>query len=210
LYISEKKKWPVQTEIYRRKFAIILERLRQIGEPNIGYQSPEELLEDLLSIRESVNQHHPVEYEKKMLSKIIRQVQLFGFHLLSFDVRNHSGEHEAALTELLQRADVTENYGGLEEHEKIDLLQKLLRDPRSIVIIHADYSEATEEMLNVFRMIRRAHQEFGKRAIEVYLISKTQSVSDILEVLVLGEGSGHLSRLTQGSTWKATSTLHRY
>ncbi|QGG48591.1 phosphoenolpyruvate carboxylase [Heliorestis convoluta] len=190
LYVKDKKKWPVPTEIYRRKFAIMLERLRHIGEPSRGYQSPDQLLEDLLSIRESVQQHHPVEYEKKMLSKIIRQVQLFGFHLLSLDVRNHSGEHEAAITELLQRVAITEKYADLTEHEKIILLQKVLRDPRSLVIVHAEYSEATEEMLNVFRMIRRAHQTFGKRAIEVYLISKTQSVSDILEVLVLAKEAG--------------------
>ncbi|KAB2952912.1 phosphoenolpyruvate carboxylase [Heliorestis acidaminivorans] len=198
LYLKDKKKWPVQPEIYRRKLAIILERLRNIGEPSIGYQSPEEMLDDLLSIRESVKQHHPVEYEMKMLSKIIRQVQLFGFHLLSLDVRNHSGEHEAAITELLQRVAVKENYADLEEHEKIELLKKVLSDPRSLVIIHASYSEATEEMLNVFRLIRRAHQEYGKRAIEVYLISKAQSVSDVLEVLVLAKEAGIYRLLPSG------------
>src|SRR5699024_6592352 len=43
---------------------------------------------------------------------------------------------------------------------------------------------------DVFRMSKRAHKEFGKGAIEVYLISMTESPSDLLEVLVLAKESG--------------------
>ncbi|MGV3240837.1 phosphoenolpyruvate carboxylase, partial [Streptococcus hyovaginalis] len=39
-------------------------------------------------------------------------------------------------------------------------------------------------------MIREAHKKFGERAINVYLISMTQSPSDILEVLVLAKEAG--------------------
>ena len=30
-FLPEDKKWPVKTEVYRRKFAIIIERLKQVG-----------------------------------------------------------------------------------------------------------------------------------------------------------------------------------
>src|SRR5690606_22398360 len=48
----------------------------------------------------------------------------------------------------------------------------------------------TQKILQVFRMIKKAHAEFGKRSIEVYLISMTQSASDLLEVLLLAKEAG--------------------
>ncbi|MFC7060540.1 phosphoenolpyruvate carboxylase [Halobacillus seohaensis] len=188
--IPESKRWRVEAEIYRRKFAIILERLRQVGQSERGYTSADELLADLDQIQTSVQHHHPTKHELKMLKKLIRQVRLFGFHLATLDIRNHSGEHETAISELLQKVDITENYADLPEEEKVQLLESVLKDPRPISLLNEDYSEATQEMLKVFQLIREAHREFGKRSIQVYLISMTESSSDLLEVLVLAKEAG--------------------
>ena len=85
------------------KFAIIIERVKQVGKSDLGYNSSEELLEDLFIIRKSLKKHHPAAHELKTIQKLIRQVQLFGFHLATLDIRNHSGEHEAAMTEILRK-----------------------------------------------------------------------------------------------------------
>ncbi|GEN53608.1 phosphoenolpyruvate carboxylase [Halobacillus faecis] len=184
------KKWRVDREIYRRKFAIILERLRQVGKSDIGYGYADELLKDLRQIRDSAQTHQPNKRELKKLRKLIRQVELFGFHLATLDIRNHSGEHESAVSELLQKVGIVEDYASLEEQEKLEILQDVLKDPRPISLLNEDYSEETQKMLNVFQMIRRAHKEFGDRSIEVYLISMTESASDLLEVLVLAKEAG--------------------
>ncbi|KHE66871.1 phosphoenolpyruvate carboxylase, partial [Halobacillus sp. BBL2006] len=188
--LPKDKKWRVEREIYRRKFAIILERLRQVGQSETGYQYADELLEDLYEIQESATTHQPGKGELKKLRKLIRQVELFGFHLATLDIRNHSGEHESAVTELLKKVSIVDDYSALEESEKIKVLQEVLKDPRPISLLNEDYSESTQEMLNVFQMIREAHVEFGKRSIEVYLISMTESASDLLEVLVLAKEAG--------------------
>ncbi|MBX0359300.1 phosphoenolpyruvate carboxylase [Halobacillus sp. Nhm2S1] len=184
------KKWRVDREIYRRKFAIILERLRQVGKSDIGYGYADELLKDLRQIRDSAQTHQPNKRELKKLRKLIRQVELFGFHLATLDIRNHSGEHESAVSELLQKVGIVEDYASLKEQDKLEILQDVLKDPRPISLLNEDYSEETQKMLNVFQMIRRAHKEFGERSIEVYLISMTESASDLLEVLVLAKEAG--------------------
>ncbi|RDY69848.1 phosphoenolpyruvate carboxylase [Halobacillus trueperi] len=184
------KKWRVEREIYRRKFAIILERLRQVGKSDIGYDYADELLNDLRQIRDSARTHQPNKRELKKLRKLIRQVELFGFHLATLDIRNHSGEHESAVSELLQKVGIVEDYSSLEEKDKLEVLQDVLKDPRPISLLNEDYSEETQKMLNVFQMIRKAHKEFGERSIEVYLISMTESASDLLEVLVLAKEAG--------------------
>ncbi|WP_445490940.1 phosphoenolpyruvate carboxylase [Niallia sp. 03133] len=190
LYLSEEKKWPVDKEVYRRKFAVIIERLKQVGVSEKGYHTADELLQDLLIIKESVKSHQPKDHEQKLLLKLIRQVQLFGFHLATLDIRNHSGEHENAITEILRKVRIADDYSSMNEEDKIKVLEEVLKDPRPILLLNEDYSKETQEMIKVFNMIREAHKKFGKRAITVYLISMTQSPSDILEVLVLAKEAG--------------------
>ncbi|MGJ7910417.1 phosphoenolpyruvate carboxylase [Neobacillus sp. LXY-1] len=205
LYLSEDKKWPIQSEVYRRAFAIIIQRVLQVGESEKGYQSSEELLTDLKIIKQSLKRHHPAAHELKIIQKLIRQVQLFGFHLATLDIRNHSGEHEAAITEILRKVRLSENYAALTEEEKLQILQNILKDPRPLLLLNEDYSPETQEMIKVFNMIKRAHDEFGKRSITVYLVSMTKSPSDLLEVLVLAKEAG-LYRLHADGTLE--SHLH--
>ncbi|MGM7723266.1 phosphoenolpyruvate carboxylase [Metabacillus sp. Hm71] len=189
-YMGSDKQWPVENEVYRRKIAVILTRLKEVGKSDIGYQSSEELLEDLYMIQRSMSKHQPANRQLKMLKKLIRQVQLFGFHLATLDIRNHSGEHEAAITEILAKVKVAENYAALSEEEKIKTLETVLKDPRPVLLLNEDYSKETQEMIKVFTMIKKAHDTFGKKSILVYLVSMTQSASDLLEVLVLAKEAG--------------------
>ncbi|MBT2734943.1 phosphoenolpyruvate carboxylase [Bacillus sp. ISL-7] len=189
-YLTDEKKWPIQTEVYRRAFAIIIERVKQVGKTNLGYKSSDELLKDLFIIKKSLKQHHPAAHELMTIQKLIRQVQLFGFHLATLDIRNHSGEHEAAMTEILRKVSISENYAELAEEEKLKILQNILKDPRPLLLLNEDYSAETQEMIKVFQMIKKAHEEFGKRSISVYLVSMTKSPSDLLEVLVLAKEAG--------------------
>ena len=189
-YMEEDEKWQVENEIYRRKFAVILKRLRNVGKSDLGYQSSEELLNDLVLIKESAQKHQPGHNQLKTIRKLIRQVELFGFHLATLDIRNHSGEHESAIAEILKAVNVTENYSKLTEEEKVGILEQVLSEPRPLLLIEEDYSPETQEVLKTFQMIKKAHAEFGQRSIEVYLVSMTQSASDLLEVLVLAKEAG--------------------
>jgi phosphoenolpyruvate carboxylase len=164
--------------------------VKQVGKSDVGYKSADELLGDLDVIKRSLKNHHPAAHELKTIRKLIRQVKLFGFHLATLDIRNHSGEHEAAITEILRKVQIAENYGELSEDKKINILQNILLDPRPLLLLNEDYSDETQEMIKVFQMIKKAHDEFGKRSIQVYLVSMTKSPSDLLEVLVLAKEAG--------------------
>ncbi|PLT29970.1 phosphoenolpyruvate carboxylase [Peribacillus deserti] len=190
-YLPEEKRWTVVEEPYRRKFALMIERIQQVAQGgDIGYKEPQEFLKDLEMIKRSVYLHHPETRELKMLEKLIRQIKLFGFHLATLDIRNHSGEHEAAITEILNKVKITEDYRSLEEQEKQEILQKLLQDPRPVLLLHDEYTKETQEIIRVFQLIREAHEEFGKDSISVYLVSMTESESDLLEVLLLAKEAG--------------------
>lgn len=198
-YMQPEEIWPVTSEVYRRKFAVILKRLSETGISDAGYEHSEELEADLDTIKQSVEKHQPSHHRLKMIRKLIRQVQLFGFHLASLDIRNHSGEHEPALAEVLRAVHITDDYAGLEEAEKTAVLEKVLNDPRPLLLSKDSYSKETQEVLKVFTMIKQAHEEFGPRSIEVYLISMAESASDILEVLVLAKEAGIYAQLPDGT-----------
>lgn len=188
--VPEGKRWIIEHEVYRSKLVIMIEKLNNVGQNANGYRNCSEFLDDLLLIQRSIKKHQPTGHDIRMLTKLIRQVELFGFHLATLDIRNHSGEHQSAIAEIAARVGLVNGYSRLAEEEKVTLLVNVLQDPRPLISIFEDYSPATKEVLDVFRMIRRAHEEFGNQAIQVYLVSMTQSASDILEVLVLAKEAG--------------------
>ncbi|MBO1005312.1 phosphoenolpyruvate carboxylase [Pseudogracilibacillus auburnensis] len=189
-YLNTDEKWHIESEIYRRKFAVILKRVRNVGKSSLGYKNAEQFLDDLIQIRDSAETHQPGDKKLKIIRTLIRQVELFGFHLATLDIRNHSGEHEFAVSEMLQAVGITSDYSNLSEEEKVSILTGALRDPRPLLLFEDGYTKETQKVLQVFRMIKKAHAEFGKRSIEVYLISMTQSASDLLEVLLLAKEAG--------------------
>ncbi|GGM35616.1 phosphoenolpyruvate carboxylase [Paraliobacillus quinghaiensis] len=183
--------WHKEDEVYRIKLGLMLKRLTLTEEDHeLSYGDSQELLDDLYIIQDSLALHHPQQTPIKLLRKVIRQVEIFGFHLATLDIRNHSGEHESALTEILRQVNISADYKQLSEEDKLDVLLKVLKDPRPLISVYDEFSEETQEMISTFRMIKEAKDTFGERAIEVYLISMTTSVSDLLEVLVLAKEVG--------------------
>ncbi|MCB0186957.1 MAG: phosphoenolpyruvate carboxylase, partial [Caldilineaceae bacterium] len=57
------------------------------------------------------------------------------------------------------------------------------------------FSTATNETVELFRLIRRARQEIGDNAIQTYIISMTMQVSNVLEVLLFARDAGLFGEL---------------
>jgi phosphoenolpyruvate carboxylase len=86
---------------------------------------------------------------------------------------------------MLAAARVVPDYGALDEEGKRDLLQRLLRDPRPLRLPGVSYSSRTESELAVFAAARALRRAFRPESIRNYIISHTEAVSDLLEVLLL-------------------------
>src|SRR5690625_234163 len=170
--------------MYRRKFAIILKRLKETGKSALGYPDAETLITDLTEIKDSAETHLPKTRRLKAIRKLIRQVEMFGFHLATLDIRNHSGEHEAAVSELLKAVHITDDYSSLTEEEKQKVLCRVLNDTRPLLISNDGYSKETRDMLTVFNMFKKEHEEFGNRSIVVFLVSMKEDPCVMLEALL--------------------------
>ncbi len=69
---------------------------------------------------------------------------------------------------------------------------RLLNEARPLRLPFATYSERTQSEFDVFIAARRLRQSFGTEAIRHYIISHTETVSDLLEVLLLQKEFGLL------------------
>ncbi len=136
--------------------------------------------------------HHADPLIALRLAPLIRAVEVFGFHLATVDLRQSSDQHEAVLAELLRVARLEENYGGLAEPARCALLLRLLDDARPLRVRGGDYSALASGELAIFEAAASLRQAFGDHAIRQYIISHTEEVSDLLEVLLLFKETGLL------------------
>ncbi|HTK10205.1 MAG TPA: phosphoenolpyruvate carboxylase [Ktedonobacteraceae bacterium] len=156
----------------------------QTLEETIAYRCAEDLLQDLCLVRSSLLADGERELAQGELSKLIRQVELFGFYFVPLDVRQHSERHAAALSELLKATGLcADDYTTYNEEQRLSILENLLNDPRILTRPGLVLSDDTCHILNTFHAIRQARDEFGSDAITCYIISMSHSVSDLLEVL---------------------------
>jgi phosphoenolpyruvate carboxylase len=190
-------------EPYRRALIGIYARLastaRELGATNIlrkevGHADPYrdscEFRADLQVLVDSLNENHGAILAVPRLAGLLRAVRIFGFHLASLDMRQSSDVHERVLAELFARAGVEADYAALPEADKVRLLLDELAQPRLLYTPYESYSETTNSELQTLRTAREIRKRYGTRAIRNYIISHTETVSDLLEVLLLQKETG--------------------
>ncbi len=126
------------------------------------------------------------------LPRVLALTESFGFGLAGLDIRQHSGVHEAAVTEILRLARVVDDYSALSEDERLEVLAAELDNPRPLLPPGAELSERTAGVMETLAVAREAIA-LDSRAIQAYVVSMTHTVSDLLEVLLLAEEAGLLA-----------------
>jgi phosphoenolpyruvate carboxylase len=168
------------------------EALRHAVAPQQPYVLAEEFSADLAVIEASLRMHHAQALIAPRLAPLQRAAQVFGFHLATVDLRQSSDKHEAVVSELLKVARIEADYSALGEADRRALLLQLLDDARSLRVRTANYSEHALGELAVFECAVEALQRYGRNALRHYIISHTEEVSDLLEVLLLQKEVGLL------------------
>ncbi len=158
--------------------------------PGTWYPSAVELESDLRLIDASLRANKGTILADGYLSRVIRNAQVFGFRLAGLEIRQHSGRHTAALSEILKKAGACEDYTSLKEEERTQVLEKELAGERPLVPASYDYSPETSEVLKTFQAVAAIQNHLNPRAIDTYIISMTHGVSDVLAVLLFLREAG--------------------
>jgi phosphoenolpyruvate carboxylase len=189
-------------EPYRRVIAGVQARLAATatalqGEPPPAdgadaYAEPAALASDLLAVHRSLAANGSALLARGRLRDLRRAVDVFGFHLASLDLRQNSDVHERTVAELFDKAAPGTDYRARDEAGRVALLAAELATPRPLYSPFLAYSAETEAELQILRTAREARRCYGEPAVANYVISKTDGVSDILEVALLLKETGLL------------------
>lgn len=195
-------------EHYRRVFIHCYARMSATGQHLLGrelavhktydaapYATANAFLADLSCVANSLKGNNSQSIIDLRLRQLMQTVEVFGFHLATVDLRQSSDVHERVLNELFQTAGVTFNgrpvqYSRLSETDRIAVLRAELAETRPLVSPWLDYSAETEKELDILRMAAQCRRLYGAQAIEQHIVSHTETLSDLLEVLVLQQETG--------------------
>jgi phosphoenolpyruvate carboxylase len=177
----------------RERLALALDEARDsaVLMPETADDEPalpvETLHETLDAIRESLLAGRGALLAEGELQSLRHQVDIFGLHASHLDLRQHSGPHEAAVSELLARTD----YAKLPEEAKRELLADAIESARLLgPTALGKLSPATRNILDPLRVAKLTSVKFGPAALGIYIISMTDAVSDVLEVVYLMKLTG--------------------
>jgi phosphoenolpyruvate carboxylase len=157
-------------EPFRQRFGFIAERLahtrvRLLGErrgaTTGGYATPDELLVELREVQQALVDIGLARAAWGDVHDFTWQVETFGFHLASLEVRQHAAVHRRALGRSGDASDGA-----------------------------AAGPPDRDEVLETFRAIARIQRDFGVEALSRYVISFTLGPQDVLDVLDLAVEAG--------------------
>lgn len=176
-------------EPWREKLWFLRERLRATGLRGDGsFERAEGYLEELRLIERTLCASGLARLAAGRLRDAIRRAEVFGFHLATLDLREHSSVHEAAVADLLRHAGGPD-YRALDEAGRVALLQRLVDRGFEAPADRRGLAPETRELLATLDVVGRARRDQGPRACERYIVSFTSGVSDVLEVLVLARAA---------------------
>lgn len=148
------------------------------------YADAAALIADLDTIDASLHANGSGLIARGRLRRLRYAVAASGFHLTSVDLRQNSEMHERVLRELIEAA-TGRDYSAMSEPDRLAFLLDELASSRPLFSPFLPYSTTCVDELAIFRHAAEVHQQLGPSAIPNYVISHTETVSDIVEIMVL-------------------------
>ena len=177
-------------EPWREKLWYIQARLRgTLDHAEQGYADVARYRTDLAVLDRSLRDAGFATVADQELRDALRRVDVFGFHLASMDLRQHSAVHDRVVGELLARGGKP-GYLDRDEAGRRALLEDVLTAPMSPMRDRDALTTEARELLATLDVVGRARRELGPRACERYVTSFTRDVSDLLEVVFLARAAG--------------------
>ncbi len=204
-------------EPYRLKLAYIEKRLENTRDRNNRLANPDQrqIISDLT---ERNIYHSGTEFQEELelikrnleetglscqeLDNLIFQAGMFGFTLTQLDFRQDSSRHSDAIEEIAEYLNILpQPYNQLSEAEKVTWLVQELGTRRPLIPTGMQFKKPeNRETVETLQMLRYLQQEFGLEICQTYIISMTNYVSDVLEVLLLAKEAGLYDPATSNTT----------
>ncbi|ACF13263.1 Phosphoenolpyruvate carboxylase [Chloroherpeton thalassium ATCC 35110] len=157
------------------------------------YKKAAELLADLQLLHDSLYEIGAGRIAAQSVQPVFRSLSHFGFHLAVLDIRQNSGFHDRAISQLLAAAGIEDNdFGNWREEKRLQFLRDELRSPRPFTHCHAALGDEASAVISCYRVLVEEMQKNGEDGIGALIVSMTRSASDLLSVYLLAREVGLL------------------
>jgi phosphoenolpyruvate carboxylase len=140
-------------------------------------QSKNEILEPLITVRDSLNKNKGEKIGNGDLLDLIRRTRCFGINLARIDIRQESSRHSKLVSEFVGKKF---KYNLLDEDKKINLLISLIKKKNYIKNLKLKDPE-NKETWATFQLLSTQPKE----CLGAYVISMTAYASDVLSIFFL-------------------------
>ncbi|CAG0124260.1 phosphoenolpyruvate carboxylase [Rhodocyclaceae bacterium] len=168
-----------------------VEHLRPVDPDARPYADSQEFISDLDILINSLYHHHALYLARGRIANLRRAAEVFGFHLAPLDMRQHSAIHEQVVGELLAVAGQA-GYAQMDETARRAALLTALQAGKLLATEMGNFSHTVQGELRIMHAAANIHRCFGRAALPNYIISKTDGVSDMLEVALMLQQAGLL------------------
>lgn len=175
---------------YRRLLSFVSARLDATANDDSehAYADASEFERDIRRVDDSLQGHRGTAAGRFGVRRLLRRIEVFGFHLATLDVRQDSAVHEASLAAVFADPQWSERDPSVRAARLGECLAS--RGPELSERALAVTDPQAARTLAVFRTIADALPRYGPRAIGPYIVSMSRSASDALAVLVLARMAG--------------------
>lgn len=165
-------------EIYRKKLSFIHERLKRLLKNQKGmYQHAEQFIDDLELVQDSLLKNSGLSAANGNLSRLIIQAKAFRFYLAKLDFRDHARKVRKTVLEVLD----------VEQYDEDLLVSKIVAPRKQKLTYHSAEAKDICGQLIVFKELK---EKFDTEIVDTYILSMTESPSDILAQMYLAKEHG--------------------
>lgn len=171
-------------ELYRRKLRIMIWRLERTLERAQGqYDSPQELVSDAQRLEKLLTAHPSPRVVALGPAPLRVAAQVFGFHGVSHDFRQHASLTRAAAGELLRAAGLPEEPAQTRIQSIQSLLKKTGALPDPVTI-------SAQKTIDEFKSLKEIQDRYGLESARRYILSMSMSAADIWDIVFLARKAG--------------------
>jgi len=158
------------------------------------------LVSDLRILRQSLVDIGAERVAQVDVDPVLRNIEVFGFHIAALDIRQNSVFHENAIDQILERAGMESyRYSSWPEEERLSFLTEQLESTSPLLPVGETPGHEAEAVIAAFREVARYIDRHGDEGIGSYILSMTRSASDLLAIYFLAREANLLRKLDFGT-----------
>lgn len=182
-------------EPFRRFFTALRARLAATFDPAsaaTGFASTEELIGELLAAEEALAQVQSVSIAASLVRPVRWEVETFGFRSVSLDLRQNTTVINRVLREIWRKLNPLAEDGGPEPGtpEWQQWIEAELAKPLGFLPRFRGVSDEARELLGLLDLVRETIDGPDPQAVGAFILSMTESASDVLGLYLLAKFCG--------------------